>query len=295
MPLCCAGEWDGAGAVLKSRLRAEQRTNPDRQLQSARDVVDFLKETLSVRVPSSYKKEKAYIRRKFWNIEAVDRSNPHTCNTIPGSRQLHSIFAFSAADPTKLMVRELSCFCASCMCEDWENCESQSHVSPWELVKLRPNNTRLVCETMDEYENDEDWEFGGEGGSIGDMLNIGDNFAVPAEEDNDEGVEFYILQCQRSRFVVKEAFECVWGGSFEVGNCVVAGTYYQRWGRTDKTYVYLNESRVAHVNADAVIASKFLMRPASYRVKGQESLYKISEDTLALIKSAVQVVNDETC
>jgi hypothetical protein len=80
--------------------------------------VKFLEETLSVRVPSSYRKEKFEIKRKFWLIERVDRSNPHSCETIPGSRSLYSISGFSAAAPTKLMVRELSYFCASCMCED---------------------------------------------------------------------------------------------------------------------------------------------------------------------------------
>jgi hypothetical protein len=149
---------------LKSRLQAEQRTNPQRQLQSTMDVVGFLQKSLSVCVPSSYKKEKAYIRCKFWHIEGVDRSNPlHATpsqvhvNCIPS---LHFLFA----DSTKLMVQELSCFCTSYMCKDWENCDSQSHVKAWELVKLRPTNTQLVCDTMDEHENKDDWEFGGEGG-----------------------------------------------------------------------------------------------------------------------------------
>lgn len=92
--------------------------HPDRQLQKAEEVVKFLEETLSVRVPSSYRKEKSAINCKFWLIEGVDRSNPHNCETILGSRSLHSISGFSPADPTKLMVQELSCFCASCMCED---------------------------------------------------------------------------------------------------------------------------------------------------------------------------------
>jgi hypothetical protein len=180
------------------------------------------------------------------------------------------------------------------MCKDWESCDSQSHVRAWELVKLRPTNTWLVYDTMNEHEKEDDWEFGGEGGSKGDMLNIGDNFAISTEEDNNEGVEFYVLQCQRLKFFVKEPFECVWRGSFEVGNCVVAGTYYQRWGRTDMTYVFLNESRVFYVNADLVIACKFLIRPTSYKVKGQESIYKISNDTLALIESAVHRMDEET-
>jgi hypothetical protein len=80
--------------------------------------------------PSLYRKEKSEIQRKFWLIEGVDRSTTHSCETIPGSKSLHSIFGFSSVDPTKLMVRELSCSCASCMCEDWKNCEAGSHVKP---------------------------------------------------------------------------------------------------------------------------------------------------------------------
>jgi hypothetical protein len=47
------------------------------------------------------------------------------------------------------------------MYKDWENCESQSHIKPWALVKLRPSNTQLACTVMDEHDNEEDWEFGG--------------------------------------------------------------------------------------------------------------------------------------
>lgn len=277
--------------MLKSRLRHEQRTNPLRQLQNAAEVVNFLQDSLSVRAPSSYRKEKSEIQRKFWLIQEVDRSTTHACETIPGSRSLHSIFGFSSADPTKLMVRELSCFCASCMCEDWENCEAVSHVKPWALVKLKPSNLQFACNVMDEHDHEEDWEFGGEEGALGDVLSIGDNFAVPAELDNEEGVEFYVLQCQRPKFVVREAFDCVWGSSFHAGDSVVAGTYYQRWGRSNRSYVYLSESRLAYVSADLVKACKFLMRPANYRVKGDDPIYKMSEDTLALITSSIGAEN----
>jgi hypothetical protein len=35
---------------------------------------------------------------------------------------------------------------------------------------------------------------------VGDLLNIGDNFAVPAKEENDKGVEFYILHANVQSF-----------------------------------------------------------------------------------------------
>ena len=43
-------EWDGAKAVLKNK----QIQNLRQRLQNAADVVDFLCEALSTRVPSSY-------------------------------------------------------------------------------------------------------------------------------------------------------------------------------------------------------------------------------------------------
>jgi hypothetical protein len=37
-----SGEWDGAGAVVKSKLHQEQLRNTDRRLQNSTDVVNFL-------------------------------------------------------------------------------------------------------------------------------------------------------------------------------------------------------------------------------------------------------------
>lgn len=32
--------------------------------------------------------------------------------------------------------------------------------------------------------HEEEWEFGGDGEELSDLLNLGDNFVVPAEKDN---------------------------------------------------------------------------------------------------------------
>ena len=49
--------------------------------------------------------------------------------------------------------------------------------------------------------DEEEWEFGRDGEELLDLLNIGDNFVVLVEEDNVEGVEFYIcnVRFQNSR------------------------------------------------------------------------------------------------
>jgi hypothetical protein len=119
-------EWDGAGAVLKSKLRQEQIRNPWRRLQNAADVVDFLREALSTRVPSSYvtrnpdAPRKPEIFREFWHVpvNATIRRKRWEAETIHGSSQFHSVCYVSSADPSKLMVRDLSCFCVPCTNND---------------------------------------------------------------------------------------------------------------------------------------------------------------------------------
>ena len=104
------------------------------------------------------------------------RSNPFGYATIPGLRNLHSVFSFSAADPTKLMVRQLSCYCRSCIDEDWKNCQNTRHVQPWQCLKLRPSDIEYVKEQMLENLDQEDWAFGGNGQEILDLINVGKKF-----------------------------------------------------------------------------------------------------------------------
>ena len=89
-------------------------------------------------------------------------SNPFACATIPSSRSLDSIISFSIADPMKLMVRQLSCFCPPCIDEDWDNCENKEHVKPWRCVKLKPSDTSYVKDQMVHHGDEEEWEFGGD-------------------------------------------------------------------------------------------------------------------------------------
>jgi hypothetical protein len=117
------GEWDGAGAVIKTKLRNEQLRNPTLRLQNSGDVVAFLNEALSTRVPMlSRRASRGPIHRYFYNVPAaaVDRSNLCKCDTIPYSRSLHSISSVPAVDPTKLMVHFFSCSCGSCRCQMWD-------------------------------------------------------------------------------------------------------------------------------------------------------------------------------
>lgn len=291
------GEWDGAGAVVKRALRTEQLHNPSRKLQDAKDVVEFLQESMSGLVQSSLQSKRTVSYRHFYNIKPddVDRTHVHGCDTIPGSRNLHSIHAVSPADPTLLMVRELSCYCAPCIDSDWQSCENASYVKSWRVVKLAPTNVSFVRDQMllgpgggGNPSDEEPWDYESDDESLGGLVNIGDNFVVPAIQGNEEGVEFYILQCQKERQLVRENFKCVWGGEFERGQYVLAGTYYQKWGNSEKSFVYLRNSQLAYIDADLVLACKFNMLPALHRVKGDDPVYQLTNESIQVIRTSLQ-------
>jgi hypothetical protein len=119
-------------------------------------------------------------------------------------------------------------------------------------------------------------QFGTDGDELSALLEVGDNFAVVASTDNDEGVEFFIICCSRGVHEVKVAFTCHWGTSFQVGDKVVCGTYYQKWGRSESSsYVLLNSSKIVYLHACHVVVIKFLMTPTDYRVAGNAPVYNL--------------------
>jgi hypothetical protein len=288
------GEWDGAGTVVKTKLRNKQLKNPKRQLQNASNVVAFLEEMLSVRVHQyTTRKGRRHISRYFHEVSKEDlviaRTEPWDCATVDGTRNLHSISSLTAADPTQLLVCDMSCLCQSCLLQNWEQCLNNGHVLLWRLVKLRPRNTRVVRRVMIErVENDDESQFGGDEEALADGVSTGDNFAVLANEGNDEGVPYYIVQCQRPKLFVQTAFQCVWGNIFEVGEYAIEGFYYQRWGRGSRNYVYLSGSHPAYLHPDSVKAKGFPMVPKDHVVQGSDPTYTLLEEHHAMIMSSLE-------
>jgi hypothetical protein len=55
---------------------------------------------------------------------------------------------------------------------------------------------------IERVENDDESQFGGDEEALANGVYVGDNFAVLADEGNDEGMPYYIVQCQRPTFLV---------------------------------------------------------------------------------------------
>jgi hypothetical protein len=72
----------------------------------------------------------------------------------------------SKKDPTKLTIRNLSCFCAFYINEDYERCTSLHHVGDWIIHFIIPLNPAYIQNVVEGvYEND-GWEYGGNGDEI---------------------------------------------------------------------------------------------------------------------------------
>ena len=67
-----------------------------------------------------------------------------------------------------------------------------------------------VCEHMAHEGDGQDSQYGEDGASLADLLEIGDNFAVPAQLGNLEGVQFYLLKYVHLKYIVSSQFTCKW-------------------------------------------------------------------------------------
>ncbi len=139
------------------------------------------------------------------------------------------------------MERDLACFCCFCMERKWFACLYAQWIGEWKLETLKPIDIHFAQFIMEE-ENVHDWDYGEDGNALAPCLEIGDNYVINIAIDNDESQKFWIIKCSKPLHKVKENFIDAWGSSYEVGNNIVVGTYYQKWGTYESSYVIMLET-----------------------------------------------------
>ncbi len=97
------------------------------------------------------------------------------------------------------------------------------------------------------------------GDDLGAALEVGDNFTFNANERNDEGTSFWLILCIEPLLKVKAPFIDNQGSSYEEGDDVVKGLYYQKQGSSDNSYVLLKDSYKVYVYSHLVKVMKFTM------------------------------------
>ena len=51
------------------------------------------------------------------------------------------------------------------------------------------------------------------------------------------------------------------------------GRYFPKWGRVEKSYIFLDRSSIAYIPTDLVCHVKFALLPVQYRMQGKDSIY----------------------
>ncbi len=120
------------------------------------------------------------------------------------------------------------------------------------------------------------------------------NFVVHAEDGNDEGVDFYIMCCERLPFT----FDVGLGNFFLdavyfVGEVVVLRKYYKSWGKKGLSYVMLNDNPVGNAYSHLVCYVKFSMPLIMHWVIGNTQVFTLSKNTLEAIKASIKHDYDE--
>ena len=78
------------------------------------------------------------------------------------------------------------------------------------------------------------------------------------------------------------------GGNFKRSDYAIAGTYYMKHGRSADPYGFLGTSSIAHVDAHLIRACKFPMSLAAYSEKSHSAVYKMTQETRAVIEEALR-------
>ena len=134
-------------------------------------------------------------------------------------------------------------------------------------------------------------DYGADGDHLASCMELGQNFATNAVDENNGGVDFEVLMCTKVAYTVKKAFTCDWGQEFEVDDLCIAGLYYQQYGTDEWNYVLLWNSKVAHIHAWQVRALKFPMEPQDHRVLGNNVVYRLDSHAETRIRSALALLS----
>jgi hypothetical protein len=124
------GEHDGAGACIKTALRREEMKFTGARLRDAASIVKWCASVMGEQAT-----RKSLVRRIFWEVTNVDRSQTHRVNTVHGTRQFHSIRS-SDNSALQIWTRLKACFCSSCSIDEWDDCEYTDTVDTWDRVTL---------------------------------------------------------------------------------------------------------------------------------------------------------------
>ncbi|KAL3683358.1 hypothetical protein R1sor_001380 [Riccia sorocarpa] len=136
-------------------------------------------------------------------------------------------------NPTLLKMMEMCCFCPSCIDEDWDNCTNSEYTGPWTLHNVHLKKPADVVDYVEAMGHGEGIENQWDEGTLADLVEVRDFFAVEAEWPNDYDAEFWILQCTKPLHVLPHSVTDAYGETHDAGTSVLKGIWYQQFGKSN--------------------------------------------------------------
>jgi hypothetical protein len=109
-----------------------------------------------------------------------------------------------------------------------------------------------------------DTQYGARGKTINDSVGIGDNVAIPC--DNNVGKVLWLLFCDKVKHIVKDTFIDSYGNITYEGDEVIRSSYFDLFRFRNKTYFFNDDVELAYIYSHLMCASKFGMPPTSHNV-----------------------------
>ncbi len=140
------------------------------------------------------------------------------------------------------------------------------------IILLFPHQMTMQKKWISIPAPNEDASYEGHYDTLSQALIVGDNFAVPAPNDNEKKVDFYIVKCTAAIEEFHSDAEDDWGSIIGRGSYAIKGFYYCMIN--EKTYKLLDKKPEVFIYSHLVRAIKIPMIPHPSNSK----LYTISLD-----------------
>ncbi|KAL3680960.1 hypothetical protein R1sor_023916 [Riccia sorocarpa] len=161
-----------------------------------------------------------------------------------------------------------------------------NYTGPWTLHNVHLKKPADVVDYVEAMGHGEGIENQWDEGTLIDLVEVGDFFAVEAEWPNDYDAEFWILQCIKPLHVLPHSVTDAYGETHDVGPSMLKGIWYQQFGKSPTCFVRYDSAPESVVAARRVIHVRFALSPTGV-LRNSPSL-KLSNDTLEAILASLQ-------
>ncbi|KAL3694695.1 hypothetical protein R1sor_008346 [Riccia sorocarpa] len=173
-----------------------------------------------------------------------------------------------------------------CIDEDWDSCPNYEYTGPWILRNVHPRKPADVVEYVEAMGHGEGITDQWDEGTLADVLEVGDFFAVEAEWPNDYNAEFWIVQCTKPVHVAGQAITDAYSETHDEGSTLLEGLWYQQFGKSPTCFVRCDSAPVGVVAARREIHVRFAL--SRLGVLRNRSSFKLSSETLEAILAFLQ-------